>query len=90
MWIVPVQRWVHVGHLLHRVLLEMLVFFLPLHPPVAKPDLDLSLRHTESVGNFNPGIERVQGFKKTDYLLLRVKYLLKWNSFSSSRVWYRV
>ncbi len=24
------------------------------------------------------------------YLLLRVRYLLKWNSFSSSRVWYRV
>ena len=38
----------HPGHL---------VLLLPLHPPVAEPDLDLGLRHTQGVGDLDPGEE---------------------------------
>ena len=36
---------VHTGHL---------VLLLPLHPSILKPDLDLSLCQTQSMGYFNP------------------------------------
>ena len=85
----------------HRVHARHLVLLLPLHPSVLEPDLYLPLRQAERVCYLDPDqvdftlfnvfqifrIFRIFLSRLVDYLRLRVRYLLKWNSFSSSRVW---
>ena len=91
---------VHLVHR-HRVHARHLVLLLPLHPSVLEPDLYLPLRQAESVRYLDPDqvdftlfnvfqifrIFRIFLSRLVDYLRLRVRYLLKWNSFSSSSVW---
>ena len=90
-------------HLVHRhgVHAGHLVLLLPLHPSVLEPDLYLPLRQAERVCYLDPDqvdftlldlfqifrIFRIFLSRLVDYLRLRVRYLLKWNSFSSSSVW---
>ena len=74
----------------HGVHARHLVLLLPLHPPVLEPDLDLPLRQAKRMSDLDPEDEKLNfDFPQTGsgYLRLRVRYRLKWNSFSSSRVW---
>ena len=80
---------VHLVHR-HRVHARHLVLLLPLHPPVLEPDLDLPLSQAKRMSDLDPEDEKLNfDFPQTGsgYLRLRVRYRLKWNSFSSSRVW---
>ena len=74
-----------------------LVLLLPLHPPVAEPNLDLLLRHAQRVSDLYSSSPRqisdeifLNIFLSTKNLSLTRTNLLKWNSFSSSSVWKRV
>ena len=85
----------------HGVHARHLVLLLPLHPSVLEPDLYLTFRQAERVRYLDPDqvdftlfnvfhifrIFRIFLSGLVDYLRLRVRYLLKWNSFSSSSVW---
>ena len=74
----------------HGVHARHLVLLLPLHPTVLEPDLDLPLRQAKRMSDLDPEDEKLNfDFPQTGsgYLRLRVRYRLKWNSFSSSRVW---
>ena len=74
----------------HGVHARHLVLLLPLHPPVLEPNLDLPLRQAKRMSDLDPEDEKLNfDFPQTGsgYLRLRVRYRLKWNSFSSSRVW---
>ena len=51
------QRGVHLVHR-HRVHRRHLVFLFPLHPPVLEPDLDLTFRQAEGVGDLDPSTTR--------------------------------
>ena len=58
-----VQLRSHVAHVAHGHAAPHpghLVLLLPLHPTVAEPDLDLGLRHTQGVGDLDPGEEIYQ------------------------------
>ena len=74
----------------HGVHARHLVLLLPLHPTVLEPNLDLPLRQAKRMSDLDPEDEKLNfDFPQTGsgYLRLRVRYRLKWNSFSSSRVW---
>ncbi|GFU43279.1 hypothetical protein NPIL_11951 [Nephila pilipes] len=52
-----VMVWVMIRHhlgYLRRHRGGQLVLLLPLHPPILKPDLDLSLREAEGMSDFDP------------------------------------
>ena len=71
-----------------------LVLLLPLHPPVAEPNLDLLLRHAQRVSDLYSSSPRQISDEVLILEILNLSLmpinLLKWNSFSSSRVWNRV
>jgi len=52
-WVLVSQCRMHLMHW-HGIHTGHLVFLLPLHPTVLKPDLDLSLCQAKCMGNFNP------------------------------------
>ena len=99
MRVVAIEVWCHVGVASHpHVALAPqaghLVLLLPLHPPVPEPNLDLLLRHAQRVSDLYSSSPRQISDEVLILEILNLSLmpinLLKWNSFSSSRVWNRV